>query len=110
MRALIKGIDRTAALAVPGVVAVYTEEAADKSAICRRSQDQAFRRQPPSRAGASTVPVRHVGDIVAMIVAGTLDQARDAAEALAVDYEALPPRRHGTGAGARCALVRRRAG
>jgi carbon-monoxide dehydrogenase large subunit len=34
--------------------------------------------------------VRHVGDIVAMIVADTLDQARDAAEALAVDYEELP--------------------
>ena len=34
--------------------------------------------------------VRHVGDIVAMIVAETLDQARDAAEALAIDYEALP--------------------
>ncbi len=34
--------------------------------------------------------VRHVGDIVAMIVAETLDQARDAAEALDVEYEALP--------------------
>ena len=34
--------------------------------------------------------VRHVGDIVAMIVAETLDQARDAAEVLAIDYEPLP--------------------
>ncbi|HYC64987.1 MAG TPA: xanthine dehydrogenase family protein molybdopterin-binding subunit, partial [Reyranellaceae bacterium] len=34
--------------------------------------------------------VRHVGDIAAMIVAGTLDQARDAAELLAIDYEELP--------------------
>ena len=34
--------------------------------------------------------VRHVGDIVAMVVADTLDQARDAAEALVVDYDPLP--------------------
>ena len=34
--------------------------------------------------------VRHVGDIVAMIVAETLDQARDAAELLTIDYEPLP--------------------
>jgi carbon-monoxide dehydrogenase large subunit len=34
--------------------------------------------------------VRYVGDIVAMIVADTLDQARDAAETLVVDYEELP--------------------
>jgi len=34
--------------------------------------------------------VRHVGDIVAMVVADTLDQARDAAELVVVDYEELP--------------------
>src|SRR5690606_66561 len=35
--------------------------------------------------------VRHVGDAVAFVVADTLDQARDAAEAIAIDWEALPP-------------------
>jgi aerobic carbon-monoxide dehydrogenase large subunit len=34
--------------------------------------------------------VRHVGEPVALIVARTLDEARDAAEAVAVDYEILP--------------------
>ncbi len=34
--------------------------------------------------------VRHVGDIVAMVIASTLDQARDAAELLAIDYDELP--------------------
>src|SRR5258708_39338725 len=34
--------------------------------------------------------VRHVGDAVAFVVAQTLDQARDAAEAIAVESEALP--------------------
>jgi carbon-monoxide dehydrogenase large subunit len=34
--------------------------------------------------------VRHVGQPVALVVAETLNQARDAAEAIAVDYEELP--------------------
>jgi len=35
--------------------------------------------------------VRHVGDAVAFVVADTLDQAKDAAEAVAIDWEPLPP-------------------
>src|SRR5262245_39410081 len=35
--------------------------------------------------------VRHVGDAVAFVVAQTLDQARDAAEAVELDWEPLPP-------------------
>src|SRR5215510_12297214 len=34
--------------------------------------------------------VRHVGDAVAFVVAQTLDQARDAAEAIAVEWDVLP--------------------
>jgi carbon-monoxide dehydrogenase large subunit len=34
--------------------------------------------------------VRHVGDPVAVVIAATLDQARDAAEEVEVDYEVLP--------------------
>ena len=34
--------------------------------------------------------VRHVGDAIAFVVADTPDRARDAAEAIAVDWEALP--------------------
>lgn len=34
--------------------------------------------------------VRHVGDAVALVAAETLDQARDAAEALEIEWEALP--------------------
>jgi len=33
---------------------------------------------------------RHVGDIVALVVAETLDQAKDAVEAIAVEWQALP--------------------
>src|SRR5262245_1540944 len=34
--------------------------------------------------------VRHVGDAVAFVVADSLDQAKDAAEALEIDWQALP--------------------
>jgi carbon-monoxide dehydrogenase large subunit len=34
--------------------------------------------------------VRHVGDAIAFVVADALDQARDAAEAIAVEWEGLP--------------------
>jgi aerobic carbon-monoxide dehydrogenase large subunit len=33
---------------------------------------------------------RHVGDMVAFVVADTVEQAKDAAEAIAIDWEALP--------------------
>jgi carbon-monoxide dehydrogenase large subunit len=35
--------------------------------------------------------VRHVGDAIAFVVAQTLEQARDAAEAIELEWEALPP-------------------
>lgn len=37
-----------------------------------------------------TDTVRHVGEAIAFIVAETLDQARDAAEAIEIDFETLP--------------------
>ncbi|MCK9918552.1 xanthine dehydrogenase family protein molybdopterin-binding subunit [Microbacteriaceae bacterium K1510] len=44
---------------------------------------------PPYPVLAKDV-VRHVGDMVAVVVADTLDIAKDAAEAIAVDWEPLP--------------------
>jgi carbon-monoxide dehydrogenase large subunit len=94
--ALIKGIDRSAALALPGIVAIYTAEdtAADGlghlPAISEIKDASGARHREPPHLPMPVGKVRHVGDIVAMIVADTLDQARDAAEALAVDYEELP--------------------
>ena len=94
--ALIKGIDTAAALACPGVAAVYTADdtAADKlghlPAISEIKDAAGNRHREPAHPPMPIGKVRHVGDIVAMIAAGTLDQARDAAEALLVDYEELP--------------------
>jgi carbon-monoxide dehydrogenase large subunit len=93
--ARLAGIDKSAALASPGVAAVYTAEdtAADGlghlPAISEIKDAAGNRHREPAHLPMAVGKVRHVGDIVAMIVAKTLDQARDAAEALTVDYETL---------------------
>ncbi len=94
--ARIVGIDKADALASAGVVAVYTADdtAADGlghlPAISEIKDEAGNRHREPAHLPMPVGKVRHVGDIVAMIVAGTLDQARDAADVLAVDYEELP--------------------
>ncbi|MBM3649877.1 MAG: xanthine dehydrogenase family protein molybdopterin-binding subunit [Alphaproteobacteria bacterium] len=85
-----------AALAAPGVAAVYTARdlQADKvghlPAISEIKDEAGNRHREPAHLPMPVGKVRHVGDIVAMIVAGTLDQARDAAELLEIDYDVLP--------------------
>ena len=92
----ISRIDTSAALASPGVVAIYTGEdlAADKigGLICGwmiHSKDGS-----PMKAGAHPAlaqgKVRYVGDHVAVVIADTLSQAKDAAEKIDVDYDVLP--------------------
>lgn len=89
-------IDAAAALAMPGVLAVLTGDdlAADGigGLICGwmiHSKDGS-----PMKAGAHPAlaqgKVRYVGDHVAVIIADTLAQARDAAEAVVVEYKELP--------------------
>jgi aerobic carbon-monoxide dehydrogenase large subunit len=92
----IRSIDVTAASVLPGVLAVYTGEdvAADNLGVPGMpakwlrpdGEPMKYRPQPPLALGR----VRYVGDPVALIVADTLDQARDAAEAVEVDYAPLP--------------------
>jgi carbon-monoxide dehydrogenase large subunit len=94
--ARIAGIDKAEALAVPGVVAIYTAEdtAADRlghlPCISEIKDAEGNRHREPPHLPMPVGKVRHVGDIAAMIVAETLDQARDAAELLAIDYDPLP--------------------
>lgn len=94
--ATIKTIDTSKAAKMPGVLAILTGDdlAADKvgGLICGwmiHSKDGS-----PMKAGAHPAlaqgKVRYVGDHVAVIVADTLAQARDAAEAVVVDYGVLP--------------------
>ena len=94
--ARLLGIDTAAALASPGVRAIYTAQhlVADKlghlPAISEIKDEAGNRHREPEHLPMPIGKVRHVGDIVAMIVAETIDQARDAAELLQVDYEELP--------------------
>ena len=94
--ARIAGIDKAAAESAPGVLAVLTGEdvAADKlgGLICGwmiTSKDGS-----PMNAGPHPVlaqgKVRYVGDHVALVVAETFDQAKDAVELVEVTYEDLP--------------------
>jgi carbon-monoxide dehydrogenase large subunit len=94
--ARIKRIDGKAAAAMPGVVAVLTgaELAADKigGLICGwmiKSKDGSPMKAAPHPALAHG-KANHVGDAVAVVVAETLAQAKDAAEKVVVDYEVLP--------------------
>jgi carbon-monoxide dehydrogenase large subunit len=91
--AAILGMDTTEARAMPGVLGVYT--AADLGDDLGTTT-VAFKRQRPDGSpmfwraypGLARDEVHHVGDPVAFVVAETLDQARDAAEAVRVDYDA----------------------
>ena len=94
--ARILGIDITAAATASGVLAVLTGEDAigDKlgSLACH-----SFPKLPTgSRSFNPTQPVlaadkvRYVGEAMALIVAETAPQAKDAGELLAIEYEILP--------------------
>ncbi len=92
---VIRAIDTDAAKGMPGVLAVYT--AADLSAYgplkCNlplKSRDGSPIRYTPRPALAAD-KVRFVGDPIACVVAETVAQAKDAAEAVSIDIEPLKP-------------------
>src|SRR5436190_12277148 len=94
--ATLKKIDAAAALASPGCLAVYTgaDIAKDKvgNLICGwmiHSKDGS-----PMKAGAHPAlaqgKVRYVGDHVAVVIADSYAQAREAGEKIEVQYTELP--------------------
>jgi carbon-monoxide dehydrogenase large subunit len=90
----IKSINTAEAKKMPGVLAIYTGEDVKgygtlQSALPFKSRDGSDLKKPP-RAALPTDKVRFVGDPIACVVAETLLQAKDAAEAIEVDIEALP--------------------
>ncbi len=94
--AKIKRLDAKAVAGMPGVVAVLTgaDLAADKigNLICGwmiHSKDGSPMKMSAHPAIAAE-KVCYVGDPVAVVIAETLAQAKDAAEKIAVDYEVLP--------------------
>ncbi len=91
---IIRSIDIEAAKAMPGVKAVLT--AADLAAygelkclLPLKSRDGSPIRYTP-RPALTGDKVRYVGDPFACVVADTIEQAKDAAEAVVIDIEPLP--------------------
>ena len=79
---------------MPGVLAVYTGQdlaayGTMKCVVPFKNRDGSEMKKPP-RHSLHTDKVRFVGDPIAVVVAETLMQAKDAAEAVEVDIEALP--------------------
>ena len=93
--AAIKRIDTSRASGMPGVTRVFTgDDIAGKmnGLPCGwliTSTDGQPMKEPPHPVLAQG-KVRYVGDQVAMVVADTLEQARNAAEAVEVEYDVLP--------------------
>src|SRR5204863_7795041 len=94
--AKIKTVNTAAASKMPGVLAVLTgaELATDKvgNLICGwmiHSKDGSPMKMSPHPAIANG-KANHVGDAVAVVIAETLAQAKDAAEQVKVDYDVLP--------------------
>src|SRR5262245_25886770 len=94
--ARIKRIDSKAATTMPGVLGVLAgaELAADKigNLICGwmiTSKDGSPMKMAPHPALAHG-KANYVGDAVAVVIAETIAQAKDAAEKIKVDYEVLP--------------------
>jgi len=93
---LIRSIDTTAAKAMPGVLGVWTgadmEAAGQGPFTCGlplKSRDGSPLLQT-NRTALMTDKVRYVGDPVAFVIAETIAQARDAAEAVVLDIDPLP--------------------
>src|SRR3954452_8532904 len=92
--AAIEGIDTAAARAMPGVRGVFTAADLDADGIgplpCIAQVATVAPMIVPPRFALARDRARHVGDPVAFIVADSIDQARDAAERVAVAYRPLP--------------------
>jgi carbon-monoxide dehydrogenase large subunit len=88
--ARIRSIDAAAAARMPGVLAVLTgkDVAADRLGEVPCLIPVPGLKAPP-RPILALDTVRHVGDPLAMVIAETLSQAKDAAEQVEVDYEPL---------------------
>jgi carbon-monoxide dehydrogenase large subunit len=93
---VIRGIDTAAAKAMPGVLGIWTGTdlaaagyAPFTCGLPLKSRDGTPLLQT-NRIPLVTDKVRYVGDAVAFVVAETLAQARDAAEAVVVDIDPLP--------------------
>jgi carbon-monoxide dehydrogenase large subunit len=93
---LLKGIDLSEARGMPGVLMILTaadlDEAGFGPLMCPLNipQRDGTPMKTPPRWSLAKDKVRFVGEVVAMVVAETALQAKDAAEAVMLDIEELP--------------------
>jgi aerobic carbon-monoxide dehydrogenase large subunit len=92
----IRSLDTAAARKAPGVLAVFTgtdvekEGFGDVPCLVPLDNRDGTPRFDTSRPMLAKGRVRHVGDPVALVVAETLEQAKDASELIEVDYAPRP--------------------
>ena len=93
--ALLKSIDTSAAKDAPGVIAVFTGKDLQNSKIGDIPNMTPFPNYDGSPMALSMRPalahekVRHVGEIIAMVIAESISLATDAIELVDIDYELL---------------------
>ncbi|MFN7190385.1 MAG: xanthine dehydrogenase family protein molybdopterin-binding subunit, partial [Rhodospirillales bacterium] len=92
----IRSIDVSAARDMPGVIGVFTGDDLAAAGIgnvpcmapLKNRDGSAF--TPPPRPALARGRVRFAGEAVVLVVAERAEDARDAAEAVVVDYKPLP--------------------
>ena len=84
--AILLEVDISEAVNMPGVLAVYTAENLELTAVNQSEFMDPSMNRPPLASGR----VRFVGDIIAAVVAESKSQGVDAAEQIIVDYDPLP--------------------
>jgi aerobic carbon-monoxide dehydrogenase large subunit len=88
--ARITGIDTTPALALPGVIAVFTGADVNSKINALPGASHIEGANNPPRTILADGIVRFVGEAIAVVVAESEEIARDAAASVIVDYDALP--------------------
>ena len=93
---VLKSIDADDARKMPGVLGIWTGKDLNDAGygslktVMMVPQRDGSQMKTPTRYSLATDKVRFVGDPVAFVVAETFAQAKDAAEAVVLDIEALP--------------------
>ncbi len=94
--AAIKSMDLSTALKAPGVIAIYTGDDIERDGLgsmvvsVPRKRPDGSPMFAKAHRGLSSGRVRYVGDPVALVIAESVLQARDASELIDIDYDTLP--------------------
>jgi carbon-monoxide dehydrogenase large subunit len=94
-RAKIKKLDTSKAMKAPGVIEVFTGDSIAKDKIggliagWKIVSEDGTDMKVPAHPPLANDQVNYVGDHVAVVIAETLDEAKEAAELVKVDYKVL---------------------